>query len=88
MPGVAARMRRAASTPSIPRHPHVHQDDVGPGELDLANRRLPVGGFPHDLEPVQARQQGAQPAADDGVVVGQHDAKCVHPLIMAAGGSR
>jgi hypothetical protein len=71
-----------------PGHPHIHQHDVGPGQLDLAHRGLAVGCLADHLEPVQGVEQRAQPAPDHGVVVGQHDAQRVHVLIMAGGGSR
>ena len=34
----------------MPGHPHVHQHDVGPGQLGLADRGLAVDRLAHDLE--------------------------------------
>ena len=70
MSGEPARIRRVASIPSTPGHPHVHQHDVRTQQLGLANRLLAAHGLSGDLEALDAVDQGAQAGTDDRVVVG------------------
>ncbi len=51
------------------------------GQLQLlrqAHRFEPIRGLAHGVQVGLARQQLAQPLADDGVVVGDQDANLVH----------
>src|SRR5690606_10043198 len=56
------------------RHPDVHQDDVRAKLCDEPERLDPVGGLPDDLDVVLAVEDGAEPGADQPLVVGQDDA--------------
>ena len=67
--------------PVDPGHPDVHEDHIGTQQLHLADRGLAVGGFAHHLEPVDGRQQRAQPPAHHRMVVGDHQANG-HVLMM------
>ena len=65
------------------RHPDVDEQHVGPGELDLAHRTLAVLGLADHLDAVDGRQQGAEAAAHDRVVVGEHHADRHVPMMTA-----
>ena len=55
------------------RHPDIHQHDVGP-VLEHGGHGLPaVGGLGHDRDAGRAEDH-PEPAADQGLIVGDHDA--------------
>jgi hypothetical protein len=56
------------------RHDDVHQDHVGRELADEVDTLEPVLGLADDLDVVEQLQVAAQPAADDAMVVDEHDA--------------
>src|SRR5262249_18366876 len=56
------------------RHHEVHQDDIRREPDGLLDRGGAVGGLADDLDPLLQAEEGAQPLADDLVVVGDHHA--------------
>jgi hypothetical protein len=51
-----------------------NEHDVGAVEIDGAQHRAPVVGFPDDLDPLRAREHHPQPGAHERVVVDEQDA--------------
>ena len=60
--------------PSMPRHPHVHQHDVGVELAGAADGLDAVRRLAHDLDVRLGLQQGAQTAPHERVVVGDEQA--------------
>ena len=56
------------------RHADVHEDDVGPVEVDRAEHLAAVGGLAHDLEALRAGEHHPQARAHERVVVDEQDA--------------
>ena len=56
------------------RHGNIHHDHVRASLLHPAHRLPPVGGIAHDGDVALRLEQGAQPVADHGVVVGHKNA--------------
>jgi hypothetical protein len=62
-----------------PGHHQIHEDDVRLEGLRLGQGFGPVAGFAHYLHVRLGGQQGADPLAQDGMVVGQkHSNRCCH----------
>src|SRR6202022_1864902 len=51
------------------RHPHVHQDDIGPEGTDRVNGRCSVSGLTDDFEIGLGFEDHAKPGANEGLVV-------------------
>ena len=56
------------------RHADVHEDDVGPVEVDGAEHLAAVGGLADHLEVVRAGEHHPQARAHERVVVDEQDA--------------
>ena len=65
---------RVASMPSMPRHPDVHQDDVGAGPRGSVDRRRAVAGLADDVEVGLGVDHHAEPGAHQRLVVDEDDA--------------
>ena len=63
-----------AAIPSSVRHADVHEDDVGPVEVDRAEHLAAVGGLGHHLEARCAGEHHPQAGAHERVVVDEQDA--------------
>ena len=86
--GVAATIRRVASSPSIPRHLDVHQHDVGRPPADLLDRRGAIGRLAHALDVRLGLEQEPEPRADHRLVVGEDDADhALAPVVRRYGKS-
>lgn len=59
--------------PVDPRHPYVHEDDVGPGALDEGDGLVAVTGLADDLEVVLTRDDHGDPGAEERLVVDERD---------------
>jgi len=57
-----------------PRHTDVHEDDVGPVEVDRAEYLAAVGGLGHHLEARRAGEHHPQAGAHERVIVDEQDA--------------
>ena len=64
---------RGGLDPVHPRHPHVHQDDVGSQLAGEPDGLRAVPGLPHDLDPLDGAEEEPEPSADQVLVVGDQD---------------
>ena len=69
-----------------PRHPHVHEDDVGVQSLGHVERLDPVPGLPHDLDAGLLKKERPERFSDEALIIGEQDAQA--PLHGRSDGSR
>ncbi len=72
--GTLARIRRVASIPSTPGIRTSMRTTSGRNSCTSRIAASPSAGVAHHLEPLDGREQGAQAAADDRMVIGDHQA--------------
>ena len=72
--GTTSLMAVHASMPAAPRHPHVHQHDVGQQVGGLVHGLGPVTRLADDLDVVLLLENDLQAAAEQGMVVDYEDA--------------
>ena len=83
--GTASAMARVASMPLTLGHADVHQDDVRRELLGRGDGGVAVLGLADDLDAVLVLEDHRQAAAEQGVVVADHDPDGVAIRYLVAG---